>query len=452
MKKAKPADLGIRWCQYLFDIYLGLLFSVFILLCVPYAGIAEFKYWSFLFICGGFAVLTLVFVIQLLFLGQIQFKTLRGLIAKQKTLLCLVGLYLLFTALSAAFSPYEYNVWKGHSRFEGLLTQIIYMAILLLSAIFGRIRKWHIYLLCATSLLFSLLCIAQLAGYNPLGLYPAGYNYHDAYVAYSGEYVGTIGNADLVSGFLCTVVTMLLTCALIKRDKHQYALLISLVFNAAVLLLIGVAAGILSFAVTTFILLPFVAWLKKSRGLKYLLIAQGTLALAAAVLIYVHDFGGNGTLYELHELLHGRIDGSFGSHRIQIWENVLRKMPNHLLLGTGPDSMGLWELTGFTKYVDHLGYYVEQGVDIAHNEYLNVAAQQGLLSFAAYISIIGFALFKFFRQDSKKAKIILIAPVTAYLIQAFFGFSMCIVAPIFWTILGILLNEKEILFDYEDLT
>ena len=443
MEKVNQADLGFRWCQYVFDIYLGLLFSVYILFCAPYTGIVNLKHTLFLVICGGFALLICVSIAELLLLRQINLKELLCLFAKQKTLICLIIAYLFFTLLSAILSPYEYNSWIGFSRYEGVLTQIIYMAILLLSSIFGRVKKWHVYLFGMTTLFFSLLCLVQIMGYNPFGLYPGGYNYHDAYIAYSGEYIGTIGNSDLVSGFLSMIVIMFFTLVLMKPNKNWYVFLIPLIFDVVVLFLIGVAAGILSTVVTAFFLFPYVKWLKKSKNLKYILFIEGAIVLLSIVFVYCYDFGGKGTLYEFHEILHGRISQSFGSHRIMIWENVIREMPKHLWFGTGPDSMGLWELKGFTKYVEDLGYYIEQGIDIAHNEYLNVAAQQGVFSFISYISLIGFAIFTFFRKSEKKIKILFLAPIIAYLIQAFFGFSMCIVSPFFWTFLGILLNNEE---------
>lgn len=46
----------------------------------------------------------------------------------------------------------------------------------------------------------------QLAGGNPLGLYPKGLAYSDAGTAYSGAYLGTIGNTDLLAAVMCVAV------------------------------------------------------------------------------------------------------------------------------------------------------------------------------------------------------------------------------------------------------
>lgn len=54
--------------------------------------------------------------------------------------------------------------------------------------------------------LCCLLSLWQLAGGNPLGLYPNGLSYSDAGTAYSGAYLGTIGNTDLLAAVMCVAV------------------------------------------------------------------------------------------------------------------------------------------------------------------------------------------------------------------------------------------------------
>ena len=53
--------------------------------------------------------------------------------------------------------------------------------------------------------------------------------------------------------------------------------------------------------------------------------------------LYCVDFGG--VFHELHSIMHGEISTTFGSGRIHIWEQVLSAVPEHLLFGTGPDTM-----------------------------------------------------------------------------------------------------------------
>ena len=55
---------------------------------------------------------------------------------------------------------------------------------------------------------FDIISLLQAAGMNPFGLYPDGLSWADRNVKYSGEFIGTIGNADLVSAFLCVAIPL----------------------------------------------------------------------------------------------------------------------------------------------------------------------------------------------------------------------------------------------------
>lgn len=50
--------------------------------------------------------------------------------------------------------------------------------------------------------------LLQYAGYNPLGLFPEGTGYHDAFILYNGQFMGTLGNVDTLSAFLCLMVPL----------------------------------------------------------------------------------------------------------------------------------------------------------------------------------------------------------------------------------------------------
>ena len=54
----------------------------------------------------------------------------------------------------------------------------------------------------ASAALCDLLVLVQLTGRNPLWLYPAGLNYFDGDVAYSGFYAGAAGNIDFTAFLL----------------------------------------------------------------------------------------------------------------------------------------------------------------------------------------------------------------------------------------------------------
>ena len=337
---------------------------------------------------GGYLALLLVSAAELMAIGQLRPRELLGIVKRQRTVWILAGIYLLFTAISALLSPYDYNIWVGMSRREGLLTQLIYIGVFLSVSAFGRLRTYHVRLFGAVMSVFCAICLLQLAGLNPLGLYPEGHNYHDAYTAYSGEYLGTIGNADLVSALLAMASALFYAAAFYEKGRARALDIALLCLTGFALFAIKVAAGILAFAVTVLAATPLMLRERRGAVWKRCAAAEAALVLLALAAVILFDFGGSGTLYELHELLHGRPDLSFGSGRLKIWSEVLTAMKGHLLLGTGPDSMQVWELPGFTRYIESLGVTIESGIDMAHNEYLNVAAQQGLLAGAAFLALL----------------------------------------------------------------
>lgn len=416
---------------------------MFILICAPYRGITEVKYSLFLIVCGGYLALLIVSVVELMAIGQLRPRELHEIIKRQRTVWVLAGIYLLFTAISAFLSPYDYDFWAGMSRKEGLLAQLIYIGVLLSVSAFGKLRAYHVRLFGAAMCAFCVICLLQLTGLNPFGLYPDGYNYHDAYTAYAGEYLGTIGNADLVSALLAMASALFYAAAFFEKGRAR-ALDIALLFlTGFTLFAIRVAAGILAFIVTVLAATPLMLRKKHGELWKKFAVLEAALVLLALLAVFLFDFGGSGTLHELHELLRGRPNPSFGSGRLKIWSEVISAMKGHLLWGTGPDSMQAWELPGFTRYIESLGVTIESGIDVAHNEYLNVAAQQGLLASTAFLSLLLLSLAKALRRTGESGVMLPLCAATAYLVQALFGFSMCMTAPLFWAFLGLSISREE---------
>ena len=57
--------------------------------------------------------------------------------------------------------------------------------------------------------LFDILCLVQLAGSNPFGLYAAGDNYYHTAFGSAETNIGTVGNTGLAAGLLCMVLPLL---------------------------------------------------------------------------------------------------------------------------------------------------------------------------------------------------------------------------------------------------
>lgn len=175
---------------------------------------------------------------------------------------------------------------------------------------------------------------------------------------------------------------------------------------------------------------------KKVRRIFAVSIAIVVILISAA--IWVYPFA-NGTLSSLHQLLHGRADPKLGSSRIQIWQHVIKLVPEHLWFGGGPDTLAERMTFSFQNYNATLGTTVHSYIDTAHNDYLNVLVNTGIFSLLCYLSSLFSAALRTLRDSfNNKTALIIFVALLCYLIQIFFSFSICIISPLFWAIFGLL--------------
>lgn len=423
--------------------YIVLMLTVYLFLCGAggYQEIFSAKLTGFLVITGGYVAASVVLLLEMRIVGGLNLPKPQKLLKQSSLAQRLVLLYMVLTWISGACSPYAEKTLFGVSRGEGVVTISLYCLAFLLVSSFGRVESWMLPLLAVVTLGFDLLCIIQLHGGNPFMLYPAGYNYFDAYTYYSGAYLGTIGNVDLVAAFLCLVIPIFWIAMIRQRGRKRWLLLLPLGTSLYALGKMSVLAGVVGVGCGALVTLPVVAPLpvrtRKRMGIALLLAA---ICLLAAVYVIQP---ASGLLYEVHELLHGRVDENFGTGRIHIWKNVLSLVPDHLILGHGPDTMLLADIPGFSRFDEHLGILIESKIDVAHSEYLNILFHQGTLALVAYVGALLAVAWRWVKTSSQDGTAAALGgAVLCYCIQACFGFSMCITAPYFWIVFGLLENRN----------
>lgn len=492
MKPKHPSMDISRLCSG----YVLLLCSLF-LFAIPrggYAAITRERYPLFLLLHLGF-------------LGAAGLLLLRGRPSPAKTLCrCSPGQwavlgYLLFSGLSAAFSAYS-GTFLGNSRKEGLLTLLLYglTALVLSEHLSFSPRMLHLTACAVTA--FCLLGIVQFTGANPFSLYPVGYDYFGADVHYAGKYWSTMGNAGLCGGFLSLAAAGLFTAALRKGGRFLWLMLpaglsvFSLLeleneagllavmvvlplllpvcvrtkqqlsrafFGFSVLILFAGAALCLSFSargcgfrlsglplvmaaflpVLAAILLRHCRWEPAPGKLRRILALTlaAVLLLALAAVYFLDNLPG--FLSEVHQLLRGSWSDQFGSGRLYIWRRVSRLVPEHWLLGGGPDTLGLRDLHWKPTYQAHLGIEVITHIDAAHNELLNILVNQGLPALLCYLAMLIWAAFRWWKDAESDRCAICGAAAAAYVVQSFFGISMFLCAPYFWLVMAPLLKGEE---------
>ena len=137
-------------------------------------------------------------------------------------------------------------------------------------------------------------------------------------------------------------------------------------------------------------------------------------------------------LHEMHEVLHGRILPSFGNNRIGVWSwtvTMLRE-EGRLLLGTGADTYAV-RFSSFLEQCaeEHPDAELPKGYfDNPHCDGLALLSNCGIpaLLLFAVLLFMGCSGVSAWRDS-----------VFCFGIQLLFSFSVCIVAPMFWAVLGL---------------
>jgi len=412
------------------QLYLGLLCSLF-LLFPGLRGYAAITHGKFLLLCA----LTVGYALLILPPGKVSpVGFLNSLNAPQRLIL----LYLLCSALSTACSLSPALSFWGSARREGFITLLLYCAVFFAASSLGRPTEKLLWVFSTGVSLCCMVALLQLAGWNPLALYPRGLGWQDGNLRYAGQFLGTVGNVDLLSALLCTAIPLFWVGLLRLESRRRFLLLLPLGLSLTVLLLSEVEAGLVGIFGGGLLAFPAVSP-KKRREL-----LLGVLLLLALCLGLVYAFGGQmgGFLYEAHEVLHGRWQDGFGSGRVYIWKNVLPLIPERLWLGGGPETLALRKEILFERWDENLGLLLQSVADTAHNEYLHILVCQGLPALVFYLAALLTACRDWVRRaPADPAAAMLGAGVLGYCVQAFFGISSVVSAPFFWLALGLLVGN-----------
>lgn len=407
--------------------------------------------------------------------------------------------YLAWVLLSACFGSFRDAlnatglpaVWFGARRYEGALTQVGYVAIFLLASLSPVKLRPVIKAAGAALLIHTGVTALQYAGLNPFGLFPTGRSVMTNY-----EFQGTLGNIDIISGWLCLIGPMLLG-GYAARLTGWWSLLLGGV-GALLVLLMEVQSGLLVLAALWCVLLMWalrsaccrgrclqcmalvllmlslrlmtgLPWLDGTEivslrvdlwrllpagvGLLMLLVAcfpgrwvlsrrtivvGAALACVLAVLaVYVLPMPGGTGLWEVQEILHGRWQDGFGSERLGVWRMTLDMSKEKLLFGIGPDTF----LYALQQYLVRTGQSLWQTFDNPHQMLLAVLIGSGVPALLLYLLLMGWVFALAVRTARKNPWTgVLALGAGGYLLQGMFVFSVCLVTPLFWLTLGMMVS------------
>lgn len=188
-------------------------------------------------------------------------------------------------------------------------------------------------------------------------------------------------------------------------------------------------------------LTALLALAKKYRRAAAVTLGAALLVLAARIAFVP---GLPGIFGEAHALLRGEADDSFGSGRVFIWRSVWQAVKERPLFGGGPDTLSRRVTAYFERYDETRGLVIRSGIDAAHNEYLNILANQGVLALLCWLGALGCSAVRFVRRGAESCAALLCgAAVLGYCVQALFGISMCLTTPYFLIAWAILENRRK---------
>lgn len=422
----------VGWSSRITDIYLTLITTVFLLYTGSqgYLQITGDKAKLFWILTGAYIAACAVCRVTELKSNRIELSSFTP------VQWCIIA-YAVLTFIAWLLSDYRKESFLGISRYEGLLTILMYCLLALCVSHFAKPGKWMLGVFLAGLTVFCAIAYIQFTGANPFGLYPGSVNYYDANKAYMGAYISTIGNVDLASAFLSPVTAALLVAVYRFKGWPKWASLAGAVISASVLIKIYVKSGFLGLGAGLLLAIPFVLRADKNKQ-KKLIILIAILIIAGIAAVYFVNFR-TGMFHELHEILHGNLDPDFGTGRIAIWTRVLKKIQDRWAFGYGPDTMLAARIDPWAWEWVNDDTVIHTFIDTAHNEYLNVWYHQGIFAMIAFIGMIAAALIRLAKTERRDdTSVVLGAFVLTYAIQAFFNMSMNLTAVYFWIALGML--------------
>jgi O-antigen ligase len=148
-------------------------------------------------------------------------------------------------------------------------------------------------------------------------------------------------------------------------------------------------------------------------------------------------------IWQAREMMHGRLNDTFGSGRGWVWRNALEVIPENPVFGTGPDTF-FFALGDNLEYPRHLESQelLNQWFDKAHNIFLQIAVCMGIPALLAYLIFLGGVFIPAVKPAFGRPVLFAFgAAALSYTIQSFFAVEVPITTPVVWIALGVMAGE-----------
>lgn len=320
---------------------------------------------------------------------------------------------LLFLVSAAASTILAVNTTVAlhglHARYQGLADLVSYFALFWLAAqtLRSRADAWLlIRSLVGGGYAVSLLAIVQVvAGRIPLlglPLDPTSFR-ADA----------TLGNPTILGAFLALLLPLALHELLQARSMTDRVIFA----NATIVIALGVTVSLTRSAwigAAVGMVMVLISWRPRRAGM-VVGVLGALVILGVSGSIVFSRIGGHITapgpvqaVITRAESLAHPLQGT-GGIRLHVWKDTMALIAARPVVGYGPDSFGM-------VYPAFQTGNWQPGVlfDRPHEEVLQVAATQGMISVAAYLLILGALLRAFWRGRHQHGAVALLAAIIAY--------------------------------------
>jgi Lipid A core - O-antigen ligase and related enzymes len=365
--------------------------------------------------------------------------------------LILAAAFVIWVILSWLFSKYRSQAfWGMDLRWEGALAFTAYFSILYISylCVSSKLNLSTILkFIFISSVVLSVIGIIQYFG---IDIIPRDYARKDwTYMSFS-----TLGNPNFFGSYLSLIFPIAICVLLASPKKYffSYYALNIILFSAVICT--RTRSAWVGLAVSAAFILVMLIKTDRTK-LKRLAVLIIGCVLSVILLNKVHNNLISSKFQSLvsdYKTVTGSVvTGSVqnpraGSERLFIWNRTLNYIYDRPVFGSGPDTFN----KVFYMTSDEANFYFGTPniyVDKAHNDYLQILITCGYPALLLYISFIVMLIIKTIKRIKNKGdslfNISLLSGVIGYVVQNFFNISVVSVAPVFWSVLGLLIAANE---------
>lgn len=339
-----------------------------------------------------------------------------------------VSFYFVFMFLSMIFGANIFHsFWSNFERMAGFVNLIHYFGFFVVAAnVFKTQNEWYSFFDFSVfaGLLEALYAFGQILGVDSLD--------HG-----SGSRIdGTIGNASFLAGYMLISAFFALWLMSQKKKKNWSIFYsIAIVLNLFVMYQTQTRGALLAFFLGALVLAGLAAF-APAKGLAQIPLRLGghlrKIALAGLALVVLSV--GSIFIFKDSSLVKNSpplkrfsqisLEDNTTQTRLLAWKLSIKGFAEKPLFGWGQENYNVV----FNKYYDPLLYPTENWFDRAHNAYVDVLIHNGLVGFAAYISIFILSfwfLWRAWRRDriDYSTAAIFSVVILAYAIQNVFLFD-----------------------------